>query len=141
MWDFQTMRLAPDAVPANNGTATLFDSTKSFKGGLRMWGIGRLKLAFPGLDQASATSGLISYISGDKGVTWNPCAFASAGSGTVLPTTVAADTGSDNSAYDIYIGPYDAVKVTFTAGATAPSAAAWAKITVSVDQGNVKSGT
>lgn len=140
-WNFETIQLSPPAVPANNGTATLFDSTVSFPGGLRMWGIGRLKLSFPSLDRASAASGLIGYISGDKGVTWNPCAFTAVGSGGSLPATVAADTGSDNSSYDIFVGPYSDVKVTFTAGATAPSAATWARIGISVDQGNVHSGS
>jgi hypothetical protein len=141
MWNFESIRLSVPAVPANNGTATLFDSTKSFPGGMRVWGIGRMKLSFPSLSQASAAGGLIGYVSGDKGVTWNPCAFTATGSAAALPATVAADTGSDNSAYDIFVGAQDDVKVTFTAGSTAPSAATWARIVVSVDQGNVHSGS
>lgn len=141
MWNFETIQLSVPAVPENNGTATLFDSTVSFPGGLRMWGIGRLKLTFPSLSQASAASGLIGYISGDKGATWNPCAFSSVGSSASLPATVPADTGADSASYDIFIGPYTNVKVTFTAGGTAPSAATWARIGISVDQGNVHSGS
>ena len=141
MWNFESIRLSAPTVPANEGTATLFDSTVSFKGGLRMWGIGRLKLSFPALSQASATNGLVGYISGDNGATWKQCAFAATGSAATLPATVAADTGTDSNAYDIFVGPYDDVKITFTAGATAPSAATWAQMTISVDQGNVHSGS
>jgi hypothetical protein len=137
---FSTARLGTPTGPANNGTVTLFDSTLAFKGGMRMHGVGRVKLAFPGLSQASAASGLIGYISGDKGVTWNPCAFSATGSATTLPATVPADTGADSASYDIYVGPYDDVKLTFTAGATAPSAATWALVTISVQIGNVQTG-
>ena len=140
-WNFESIQLSPPAVPANNGTVTLFDSTVSFPGGLRMWGIGRVKLTLPSLSQASATNGLIGYISGDKGLTWNPCALTSTGSSAVLPATVAADTGANSAAYDIFVGPYADVKITFAAGATAPSAASFARIGISVDQGNVRAGT
>ena len=139
-WYFESIRLSPDAVPANNGTATLFDSTKSFRGGLRMWGVGRVKLSFPALDQPSASNGLVGYVSGDHGTTWKQFAFNSTGSSATLPATVAADTNTDSSAYDIFVGPYDDVKLTFTAAATAPSAATWAQMVVSVDQGNVRAG-
>ena len=68
-WQFESIRLSPPTVPANGGTSTLFDSTTMIPGGLRQWGVGRLKLAFPSLSQASATNGLVGYISGDKGTT------------------------------------------------------------------------
>jgi hypothetical protein len=139
--DFSTARLATTAAPDNAGTVTLFDSTKAFKGGMRMHGVGRVKLAFPALSQASAAGGLIGYISGDKGVTWNPCSFSAVGSSATLPATVPADTGADSASYDIYVGPYDDVKFTFTAGATAPSAATWAQATISVQIGDVHSGS
>lgn len=141
MWDFQPIKFAPPTVPANNGTATLFDSTTMLPlVSLQALGIGRVKLAFPNLSQASATSGLIGYISGDKGVSWQQYTFAPSGGTAVLPATVAAATGTDCSAFDVYVGPYADVKITLTAGATAPSDATWAQMTITADQGNVHSG-
>lgn len=140
MHTYGRARLATPTGPANEGTVTLFDSTQSFKGGLSMHGVTRVELAFPGLSQASATGGLIGYVSGNKGTTWTPCAFTSTGSSASLPATVAADTGSDFSAYNILVMPYEDVKFTFTAGATAPSAATWALVTITAVTGNPHSG-
>jgi hypothetical protein len=140
-WQFESIRLAPPAGPDDAGTVTLFDSTTMFPGGLRQWGIGRIKLSFPGLSQPSGTNGLVGYTSGDKGVTWKQTTLTSVGTATSIPCTVAADTGTNNSQYDIYVGPFDDVKITFTASATKPTAASWAMVVISVDQGNVHSGS
>ena len=136
--DFWRIGIGAPSAPANGGTVTLFDSTVSFKGGLRMNGIGRIELDFAGLDHASATNGLIGYKSPDKGATWFPCAFSVAGSSTTLPVTVAADTGSDSSSYDIFVGTADDVKITFTAGTPAPT---YWKPTITATAGNVHSGS
>lgn len=139
---FQRIQVAPPTKPANNGTVTLFDSTVAFsKMGLAMVNAGRFKLSFPGLSQASATDGLKGYVSGDGGTTWSLNTFAASGGSAVLPATVAADSASDSDAFDIYIGCYPDVKFTFTAGATAPSAASWAMVSIFVECGNVHSGT
>ena len=110
--DFERIRITAPAVPAQNGTAVLFDSTKHVAGGLSMAGASRLRLSFPGLDQPSAAGGLIGYSSANKGVTWNKFKFG----GTVLPATVAAATADDFSAYDIFIGTEEDVKFELTIG-------------------------
>lgn len=132
--DFNRIGIGAPPVPANNGTAVLFDSTVVFKGGLQMNGIGRIEISFPGLDQASAASGLKGYSSPDGGANWYPFKFGS----TVLPATVAAATADDFSAYDIFVGTEKDVKITFTAGATAPTV--WKPI-ITATAGNVHSGT
>lgn len=117
---FQTIQVGAPAVPANNGTAVLFDST-TLKVGLPMLGIQRVRISFPGLNQASAANGLKGYKSPDKGANWYEATFASDGSSTTLPATVAADTGSDSDCFDIFVGTERDVKFTFTAGAAAPT--------------------
>jgi hypothetical protein len=115
------------AAPGNNATVTLFDSTVTFsKMGLQANQITRIRFDFAGLNQASATNGLVGYKSSDKGATWHPCSFAYNGSLATLPATVAADTGSDSSSYDIAIASASDVKFTFTAGATGPTV--WAPV-------------
>jgi hypothetical protein len=134
--DFQRIKFGnpPVAAPTANATVVLFDSTKHLPGGLSQNGIGRIQISFIGLDQASAAGGLIGYSSPDKGTTWYPFKFG----GTTLPATVAADTGADHSAYDIFVGTEEDVKFTFTAGATPPTV--WTPM-VFGQVGNVHSGT
>lgn len=125
------IRVGVPARPGNNATVTLLDtSTLLSKMGLRMAGIHRVLLTFPNLDQASATGGLIGYTSGDHGTNWDLCTFAPSGDPSALPQTVAATTASDCSSFDIDVSAHDDVKLTFTAGATAPSAATWAQIVI-----------
>jgi hypothetical protein len=137
-FELQRIRVPAPAVPANGATVTLMDSTVHMKGGLAMMGIGRVHISFPKLDQASAAGGLIGYTSEDDGATWDAFAFSVGGSGG-LPATVAAATASDYSAYDIFVDTAEDVKFTFTAGATAPSAAGW-KPNLYYQAGNVRSG-
>jgi hypothetical protein len=132
--DFQRIKIAAPDVPAGNGTVTLFDSTVHLKGGLAQNGIGRIQLSFPGLDQASATAGLIGYSSPNKGATWYPFKFGD----TNMPRTVAADTGADHDAYDFFVGTEDDVKFTLTVGGTAP--VVWYPL-IFAQVGNVHSGT
>ena len=110
--DFERIRITAPAVPAQNGTAVLFDSTKHLAGGLSPAGASRLRLSFPGLDQPSAAGGLKGYSSPDKGANWYPFQFG----GTVLPATVAAATATDFTAYDIFIGTAEDVKFELTIG-------------------------
>lgn len=122
---FETVRVAAPAVPANNGTAVLFDSTKVFGGGkrMRMFGVGRVSMSFPGLDQASAANGLKGYVSSDGGTTWKAYAFTYstvAGTGT-LPVQVTADTSSTSFLADVGVALHDDVKFELTVGATAPT--------------------
>jgi hypothetical protein len=131
--DFQRIKIGAPAAPANNGTVVLFDSTVHLKGGLAQNGIGRVRLSFPGLDQASAADGLKGYTSPDKGATWYPFKFG----GTVLPATVAADTGADHDAFDIFVGTEEDVKFEFTAGAAAPTV--WTPI-ITLQVGDVHAG-
>jgi hypothetical protein len=131
--DFEIIEFGAPAVPAINGVAVLFDSTVFFnKMGLSMMRVGRVQLAFPGLDQAGTLTG---YTSKDKGATWNQFAF---GGGTTLPATVAADTTTDHSSYDIFVATEKDVKFTFTAGGTAPTV--W-NPTIKCQTGNTHSGT
>ena len=89
---------APATPPTAGSTVAVFDSTKAFnKLGLQANQITRVKIDFAGLDQPSASGGLIGYKSRDKGATWYHCAFAYAGGSATLPATVAADTGSDSN--------------------------------------------
>jgi len=135
------IRVLPPTVPGNNATVTLFDSTVTFKKmGLATHNVGRVKFSFPGLSQPSAASGLIGYVSGDGGTNWYQSTMSASGSSTSLPATVPADTGTDNAAYDVYVGCYADVKFTFTAAATAPSAATWAMVGIFIEIGNVSSG-
>ena len=137
---FQYVKVGPPARPANNGTVTLLDSTRDLPGGLSANNVGRVTMSFPGIDQASATSGLIGYSSVDKGVTWYKKAFTVVGTATALPATVAADSGADSSSFDVYVGTEEDVKFTLTVGATTPTAAKWLPILKYVI-GNVHSGT
>ena len=115
------IRLGAPAAPALNATVVLFDSTVTFgKMGLRMNGVHRVLYSFPGLNQASAASGLKGYKSPDGGANWYPATFAPAGDPNALPLTIAADTGSDSDEVDIDVSGDDDVKFTFTAG-TAPT--------------------
>ena len=125
--DFQTVRVAAPSVPAAGATVALFDSTTVFGGGKRMslFSVGRVELGFPGIDQASAASGLKGYTSSDGGTTWDPFSFNINGSTGSLPLTVSAATATDYSAYDIYVAGHDDVKFTFTAGTIAPTANTW----------------
>ena len=111
---------APDA-PALNATVVLVDTTALFgKMGLRMNGIHRITLSFPGLDQASAADGLNGYTSPDHGANWYADTFATS-STPGLPQTVAAQTATATASFDIDVTPFDDVKLTFTAGATGPT--------------------
>jgi hypothetical protein len=139
--DFQYIKVGPPTKPGNNATVTLLDSTVTFsKAGLSAKGIGRVTMSFPGIDQASASGGLIGYTSPDKGTTWYPKTFAAVGSVSTLPATVAADTGADSSSFDIFVGTEEDVKFTYTAGATAPTLAKWAPI-LKFMVGNTHSGS
>ena len=116
------IRLGAPAAPTSGAIVTLFDSTVTFnKAGLRMMGIRRVTLEFPGLDQASAAGGLIGYTSPDKGANWYKATFAPAGDANALPQTVAAQTASDCDSFDIDVQDHDDVKFTLTAGATGPT--------------------
>jgi len=137
--EFQRIGIGAPAAPAKNATVPLFDSTVAFnKMGLRALGIARIKFDFAGLDQPSATNGLKGYKSNDKGTTWYDCSFSVSGASGSLPTTVAADTGTDSMSYDIFIGTAEDVKFTFTASATGPTI--WPPI-ITCEAGNVNSGS
>jgi hypothetical protein len=129
---FNTIGLGAPAAPGNNETVTLFDSRVSFKGGLRMAGITRVIVSFPGIDQASATSGL-------KAFKWDGTAYQDA-TFNVLPATVPADTGSDSESYSLLVMGERDVKITYTAGATGPTAATWNPQITAV-AGNAEAGT
>jgi len=122
---FETAVLKGPATPLATETATLFDSTVTYGPKMmRMLGVCRIVLSFPGLNQPSGTSGLIGYASSDGGTTWKNYAFpysTIAGTGA-LPQTVAADTGSTFAVYDISVQFHQDVKLTWTAAATAPTA-------------------
>ena len=139
-WLFESVEVAAPAAPANNGTVTLFDSTKVFgPKNMRMFGVGRVQLDFQGLDQASAASGLIGYQSKDGGTTWTKFSFGYTGSASgTLPATVPAATADDSTTYDIFVGACKDVKFTFTAGATAPTTG-WPPV-IGYRQGDVKTG-
>jgi len=139
--DYQRIGIGVPAAPAAGATVTLFDSTVSFLGGLRMHGIGRVEIDFAGLDQPSAASGLIGYKLAPDGTTWKKCAFTVVGASTSLPATVAADTGTDSSSYDIFVGTADHVKFTFTASGTGPTDKTCWPPKVVATAGNVHSGT
>ena len=125
----QDIRIGAPAAPGNNATVTLVDTTAIFgKSGLRMNGIHRVCMSFPGLDQDSAASGLKGYSSPDHGANWYPCTFAPSGDPAALPLTVAAATVSDFTSYDVDVTTHDDVKFTFTAGATGPTV--WAPVLV-----------
>jgi len=127
MFPNQPIRISPPAAPAANATVVLFDSTVVFANmGLAMMGITRVKLDFAGVNQPSASGGLIGYKSSDKGATWNACSFAALGSASSLPATVTADTGSDSCSYDIAVSSAADVKFTFTASGTGPTV--WAPV-------------
>jgi hypothetical protein len=119
----------------------MFNSVSVFGGGKRMsmFGGGRVGLSFPGMDKASATDGLKGYTSSDGGTTWDPFSFNINGSTGSLPATVAAATASDYDAYDIYVGMFDDVRFTFTAGSTSPTASTWRPV-VTYRLGDVHSG-
>lgn len=137
MHTFGTIQIGAPAAPANNGTVVLFDST-TLKVGLHLLGVTRVRLSFPGMNQASAADGLKGYKSTDKGANWYAATFSEAGAAATLPATVAADTGSDSSSYDIPVLGERDVKFTFTAGATAPTI--WAPI-ITLQVGNPQSGS
>ena len=112
------IRLGAPAVPGISATVTLVDSTVTFgKMGLRMNNIHRVIMAFPGLDQAGTLTG---YKSPDGGANWYQDTFAPSGS-TTLPATVAAQTATVTTEFDIDVSTADDVKFTFTAGGTAPT--------------------
>jgi hypothetical protein len=119
--DYQPIRVGAPAVPANDGTAVLFDSTVTLKGGLQMSGVARIRIDLAGVNQASAASGLKGYKSPDKGAHWYLSAFSATGSSASLPATTTADTGADGYSVDIFLGTCADVKFTWTAGATAPT--------------------
>jgi hypothetical protein len=124
------IRVEVPAVPTTGATVTLFDSSVALgKMGLRVAGIHRVTMAFPGLDVASATDGLIGYTSPNKGTTWYPCSFAYEGFDG-LPDTVPVDSGDGGYALDVDVTPHDDVKFTFTAGATPP--AVWKPVIILV---------
>lgn len=142
MWSFATARIAAPAAPGNNATAVLFDSTKVFGAKMmRSFGIGRVGLSFPVLDQASATNGLVGWQSADGGTTWKKFSFGYTGSATgTLPATVTAETATGSLTFDIYVGTCDDVKFEFTAGATGPtSGTGWAPV-ITFRQGDVHAG-
>lgn len=129
---------APPA-PGNNATVVLFDSTKMPGAGmLSAMQIQRIKLDFNGLNQPSAASGLKGYKSDNGGANWYQCAFSLAGSGATLPQTVAADTGTDSTSYDIFIGSARDVKIEFTASGTGPTI--WPR-TITLQAGMPQSST
>ena len=132
--NYQPIKFGAPAVPTSGGTVTLFDSTVYLKGGLAQNGVGRIRVSFPGLNQPSATNGLVTYSSPDHGAHWYQFPFG----GSTLPATVAADTGTDHSAYDIFVGVEDDIKITYTATATAPTV--WTPVIVAI-VGDHKSGT
>lgn len=110
------------AAPVAGATVTLADSTVNFGGlGLRALGITHLRLDFAGLDQPSASGGLIGYKSPDKGTNWYKSAYVTSDSSTTLPATVAAQTSSDGSAYIIDLAGAPDAKFTWTASGTAPT--------------------
>ena len=129
----ERIRFGAPAAPANNGTVTLFDSTVYLRGGLSNNNIRRVIISFPGLDQASATGGLIGYQSPDKGTTWNPFKFGL----STMPATVPIDDGTDSTSYNFLVSECEDVKFTFTAGAAAPTV--W-KPGIYAQVGNVQSG-
>jgi hypothetical protein len=118
----QPIRISAPPVPANNGTVSLVDTTYVLgKLGLRANGIHRIIISFPGLDQASAASGMIGYKSPNKGTNWYQDTFAPSGGPSALPLTVPAATDTSIPEYDIDVSTADEVKITFTAGAAAPT--------------------
>jgi hypothetical protein len=117
----QDIRIGAPPAPGNDATVVLVDTTALFgKMGLRMNGIHRITLSFPGLDQASAADGLKGYTSPNHGGNWYVDTFATA-STPGLPQTVAAQTATATASFDIDVTPFDDVKITFTAGATGPT--------------------
>lgn len=116
------IKVGPPSAPGNNATVTLLDTTKVFgQQGLRANGIHRVILAFPGLSHASATGGLLGYVSPDHGTNWYRNTFAPSGDPAALPLTVNAATATDFDTFDIDVTAFDDVKFTFTAGATGPT--------------------
>ena len=116
------IRIGAPAAPGANATVVLFDSTVTFnKAGLRMMGIHRVVVSFPGLDTPSLTAGLIGYTSPDKGTNWYKATMAPAGDANALPQTVAAQTASDSDGFDIDVSDVDDFKLTYTATGTAPT--------------------
>ena len=117
-----TVQVSLPPAPSAGATVELFNSVKAFGAG--MMGplqIQRIRLDFAGMDQPSAASGLVGYKSPDGGTTWYQCAFSLTGSGNTLPQTVAKDTGTDSTSYDIFIGSARDVKFLFTASGTGPT--------------------
>jgi hypothetical protein len=129
------IRVGGQATPTAGSTVTLLDTKAMFGGmGLQAMGITRVKISFPGLNQPSASGGLIGYKS-DAAGTYHPATF---GAAIALPKTVAADTGADSNSYDIPVSSELDVKFTFTASGTAPTAG-WPPI-VTLQYGNPQSG-
>ena len=139
-WNFERFQVGvAAAAPAAGATVTLFDSTVTFnKMGLAANGITRIQFDFAGINQASDTNGFVGYKSTDKGVTWKQCAFTAVGTANAIPCTVAADTGTDSSAYDIPIHTVPDVKFTWKASGTGPTV--WPPV-VTLQVGNVHSAT
>jgi hypothetical protein len=109
----QNIKIGAPLAPGNNATVTLFDSTNLFPGGLQAAGIGFVTIDFTNLDQASAAAGLKGYKSVDRGANWREDDF-----GGVLGVQIPAG----DTIVKVYVGSAEHAKITFTAGATGPSA-------------------
>jgi hypothetical protein len=125
----RAMQIGAPAAPGNNETVTLLDTAVLFNGaGLPLMGIRRVRLAFPGLDEDSAVSGLNGYVSPDKGTNWYIDTFEADATPGGLPVQVTAQDSEGFMWYDIAVVHAKDVKFTFTAGATGPSV--WSPIII-----------
>jgi hypothetical protein len=118
--DFTTpIRLEIPTAPTAGNTATLFDSTVSFPGlGISGTGCHRIRLAFPGLDEDIILTG---YVSQNSGTDWDIDTFEANDVPGGMPLTVSAQDSSGFMWYDISVRAFPDVRLTVTAGGTAPT--------------------
>lgn len=114
---------AAPSAPGNNASVDLFNSVTAFGGGMmRMLGLDMVEISFHLLDQASATNGLKLSTSTDKGVTWTQSTVPDDAGTATMPLTVSSLAANAQRSYRFVVSGYPDVKITYTAGATGPTA-------------------